>query len=86
MLRDERLRDRKAQSAAAFAAGDERKEDPVAQVIGHAGTVVLDGDVERQPIVALRQRDTAHTIGIAGNSACTTPLTRTSTSWMLMRR
>ena len=59
VLRDERLRDGEAEPAAAFAAGDQRIEDLVADGLRHAGAVVLHGDRERQPMALARERHAA---------------------------
>ena len=50
---------RQPESAAAFAAGYQRKEDPVADRLGNARAVVLDQQRQRQPVAPLGQRHAA---------------------------
>ena len=59
VLRDERLRQRKPEAAAALAAGDERIEDAVAYRLGYARSVVLDREREREATAHSRQRHVA---------------------------
>ncbi len=59
MLRDERLREREPEAAAAFAPRDERIEDAVANRLGYAGSVVLDDERQREAAAHARERHVA---------------------------
>src|SRR4029079_13586916 len=59
VLRDEGLRDREAEPAAACAARDEREEDLLEELRRNAGPIVDDGDREREPEAPARKRHAA---------------------------